>query len=211
MRPPTTAPEGSRGPPTRVRRAALWLGPRGEPAPPGGRRERESGCGTAGCSSSRRRQLPPLDHPGRAAPLVRHLHRAQSALARQPAQGAAGVPRRGCHGCRVSVLTIRPVVSPCSSQRNPKTRQKDSEVPSTLYPQTGESPRESSPHPSRHLPGQSTSPARLLPPSSTLLTAVRRAPKPPHRIQHGQGKRCARPCRRPRARAILIKGAAESR
>ena len=145
-----------------------------------------------------------LDHPGRAAPLVRHLHRAQSALARQPAQGAAGVPRRGRHGCRVASVTsfrnFPPPQKPAQSQNSSN----DSEVPSTLYPQTGESPRElAAPLPA---PGQSTSPARPLPPSLTLLTAVRRAPKPPHRIQHGQGKRCARPCRCPRARAILIKG-----
>ena len=39
---------------------------------------------------------------------------------------------------------------------------------------------------------QRQSAAAAPPPVTTLslLTAVRRTPKPPHRIQHGQGKRC---------------------
>ena len=43
--------------------------------------------------------IPSLDRPGRAAPLVRDLHRAQSAHARQPAHSAADVPRRGTTRC----------------------------------------------------------------------------------------------------------------
>ena len=44
--------------------------------------------------------------PGRAAPLVRDLHRAQPALARQPAQGAARVPGRRRHGWHVRCMSF---------------------------------------------------------------------------------------------------------
>ena len=107
--PPLSHPRAQGGP----------LGPRGAPAPRVGvRRDLEGarGAGAAALPALVRSSTPRLPmsqlplyltpRPGRAAPLVRDLHRAQPALARQPAQGAARVPGRRRHGWHVRCMSF---------------------------------------------------------------------------------------------------------
>ena len=178
--PPLSHPRAQGGP----------LGPRGAPAPRVGvRRDLEGarGAGAAALPALVRSSTPrspmsqlPLyltPRPGRAAPLVRDLHRAQLALARQPAQGAARVPGRRRHGwhvrcmsfigfrlyrsalCASDVGYLPPL--PVPSRRFVKRRQKQEVTPRELRSSNASLPRAAP-----RLP-------RLPPPSSTLPTAVR--------------------------------------
>ena len=104
---------------TRERRAALWAReerPRRARRGPERSRRGARVPGAAGAAALRScgalrspmSQLPLYltPRPGRAAPLVRDLHRAQPALARQPAQGAARVPGRRRHGWHVRCMSF---------------------------------------------------------------------------------------------------------
>jgi hypothetical protein len=99
---------------TRERRAALWAREERSRRALGSGDRRGAGCRGGRAALVRSSTVadvraPPVltPRPGRAAPLVRDLHRAQPALARQPAQGAASVPGRRRHGCHVSYMSFK--------------------------------------------------------------------------------------------------------
>ncbi len=143
--------------------------------------------------------------PGRAAPLVRDLHRAQPALARQPAQGAARVPGRRRHGWHVSLI---PHFGGNWLSSPPDMCHPSASSDGTLVKNRGDPERArlierpSLPRAAPRLP-------RLPPPSSTLPTAVRAGLRNLHTaFNMGKGKGAPEPC--PRTRARLIKGSAYS-
>lgn len=99
---------------TRERRAALWAREERPRRALGSGDRRGAGCRGGRAALVRSSTVadvraPPVltPRPGRAAPLVRDLHRAQPALARQPAQGAASVPGRRRHGCHVTYMSFK--------------------------------------------------------------------------------------------------------
>ena len=178
--PPLSHPRAQGGP----------LGPRGAPAPrasgSGEISKGRAGAGAAALPALVRSSTPrspmsqlPLyltPRPGRAAPLVRDLHRAQPALARQPAQGAARVPGRRRHGWHVRCMSFtgfwlyRPerrwlssppgLCHPSASSVGPRQKNRGDPERAPLIE------RPSPPELHLRLP-------RLPPPSSTLPTAVR--------------------------------------